>query len=379
MKSKLGEEKIVDSKERFILVLSQRDIGHPAAGGAEKYLHNALVDLACDKKIVHLAATFNGCEPEELIDGIQYLRKGKNLLEVIWQGMKFYFRHRKRVILLIDHSNTHQFLTFLWARGKRVFFIHQLALEIWTYYYGFKGKLLRYFEELLMLLSRGTTITVSESTKSDLIDRGFKDIYVCPEGNDIKNLELPPIEAKGDYLLYVGRLVPYKRVEDAIEAASRLGKKLKIVGRGPEKYTSFLKERAKELNADCEFMGFIPKEEKELLMQDAYLLLMPSIREGWGLVITESANRGTPALVYPVNGTIEAINYGQAGFVTENISADDLVKVINEISVSQYEEVRRNAFEYSLKFNWKRTSSEFNRIVNNILEEKGVMAKWTSI
>ena len=83
--------------------------------------------------------------------------------------------------------------------------------------------------------------------------------------------------------------------------------------------------------------------------------------------------------MYPVNGTIEAINYGQAGFVTENISADDLVKVINEISFSQYEEARRNAFEYSLRFNWKRTSNEFNKIINAILEEKGVMAEWTSI
>ena len=70
------------------------------------------------------------------------------------------------------------------------------------------------------LLSRGTTITVSNSTKKDLLERHFKDVYICPEGNYIRYESY--LIMKKDYFIYVGRLVPYKRVEDAILMAHHL-------------------------------------------------------------------------------------------------------------------------------------------------------------
>ncbi|PKM95086.1 MAG: glycosyl transferase family 1 [Firmicutes bacterium HGW-Firmicutes-1] len=354
--------------EKFILILSQRDISHPAAGGAEKYLHKAISVLAEKEKIIHLGCAFDGCKKEEIIDGVQYVRHGKNLFTVIFYGIKFYLHNRRQVLMVIDHSNTHQFFTFLWVRKKRVFFIHQLALDIWPYYFGKIGNIFWVLEELLIRLSRGRAITVSESTKNDLASRKFKEIYVVPEGNDIVCHELPSDESKQDYLLYVGRMVPYKRVEDAILVAAKLEKKLIIIGRGPKKYTDFLKVYAEKVQADCEFLGFISKEEKTQRMKDAYLLLMPSIREGWGLVITESSNLGTPSVVYNVNGVIEAVNYGKAGYIAKNMSVEGMLEVIRDITPEGYKKIREDAFDYSLKFTWEQTAQIFADTIHSILQ-----------
>lgn len=357
-------------KGDFILVLSQRDIKHPKAGGAEKYLHNALIDLAKEHQVVHFAAGFQGGADEEIIDNIRYIRDGNNLLSVITRGMSFYRKYKAQVQLVIDHSNTHQFFTFLWARKKRVFFIHQMAIECWEYYYGKKGKLFRWLEEILIRLSKGTTITVSPSTKQDLVNRGFKDVYVCAEGNDIILNELPSSEIKEDYLTYVGRLVPYKKVEDVIMLGKVLQMPVKIIGRGSDDYTNKLKRLVDKYKVDCEFTGFVSKEEKIDIVKKAKYNVLPSIREGWGLVITEAANLGTPSIVYNVNGVVDAVNQGRAGFIASQQNFHSLENIVRKTTSTEYNYVREKAFEYSLEFTWEETSKQFQQAINTILEKR---------
>ncbi|MEN8905066.1 MAG: glycosyltransferase, partial [Clostridiales bacterium] len=335
--------------------------------------HNALKEIAKELNIIHLSA-YNikqKCYYEK-IDNIHYIRKGNNLFNVIIEGAKFYYKYKNNILAVIDHSNTHQFFTFFWARKKRIFFIHQLTLEIWGYFFGRPiGSILQYFEEILIRISKGPAITVSKSTAKDLTIRGFKDLFICPEGNFIKNLEFPESK-KNSYLVYAGRLVPYKRVEDAIMLANALNKKLYIIGNGPENYKNKLKKLIEKTNSDAHLLGYTEKSVKDDLIKNAYLLVMPSIREGWGLVITESANLGTPSIVYPVNGTIEATNYGHAGFLAEKIGWTYLLERVNKISDEEYLEIRKKAFEYSLKFTWKNTSIEFKNLMKEIIEKMGV-------
>lgn len=365
---------ILGDTEKFILILSQRDISHNKAGGAEMYLHNALKVLASEVNVVHIGMLCGShTSSTEIIDGVMYMRKGRNLVITTLEGIAFYFKHRKQIIAVIDHSNTHQFFSFLWARKKRIFFIHQLAVEIWDYFLGkYLGKILRSFEEILIRLSKGDTITVSESTKKDLVSRGFTNVVICPEGNLPKNLVIPSCEKEG-YLIYFGRVTEYKRVEYAIRLSHEVGKKLYILGRGSIKYNDKLKSLISELNADVEVLGYISKEVKDEIIKKAELLVMPSIREGWGLVITESANLGTPSIVFPVNGVIEAVNYGEAGFLTKGLTCQDMIDRYKEITPEQYSKMRLQAFEYSLKFTWDATAISFRDNVKRILENRGVL------
>ncbi|MFZ5596263.1 MAG: glycosyltransferase family 4 protein [Bacillota bacterium] len=355
----------------YILVLSQRDIKHPSSGGAELYLHNALKVAAGKHKIVHLSIRSPRQSKEEHIDGIHYIRDGKNSLQVIVKGLIYYLRNRKQINLVIDHSNTHQFLTFAWARRKRVFFIHQLAQEIGIYFFGpVIGRLVWWCENLLLHLSRGTTITVSQSTRKDLMDKGFRDIYVCPEGNFINNTALPGTSEKEDYLVYVGRLVPYKRVEDALLLAQKVDRDIKIIGSGPDTYLKRLKKIAAKEGVRAEFLGRLKTEEKNRIIEKAFLQIMPSIREGWGLVITESANLGTPSLVYPRPGVIEAVNHGEAGFLAGDVGVRHLVEAFNRITPEIYSDIRQKSFAYSLEFTWEETAKCFADIIDSILTRK---------
>lgn len=361
----------------FILVLSQRDIKHPLSGGAEFYIHNALRRIARELPVVHLSVGHPSLNNEEMIDGIRYIRRGRSLASLVWHGFRYYLKNKNDVALVIDHSNTHQFFTFLYARPKRVLFIHQLTQEIWVHFFGsFPGRILWLLEEMLLRLSRGQAVTVSDSTRGELTARGFKDIQVCPEGNIIKNLALPEIDGKKDYLVYAGRLVPYKRVEDAIYVAAKAGRKLYIIGRGPEEYRKRLEGCARGLCADCVFCGYLPREQKDAIIRNARLLIMPSVREGWGLVITESANLGTPSLVYGAPGVIEAVDYGRAGFVAPGMSAGELLETYMAITPERYVEIREKAFDYSLRFTWERTSGIFAGIVKVLLAEKQSEKGW---
>lgn len=355
----------------MILVLSQRDIHHPGAGGAEHYTHQALKLLAQDREVVHIGSGHASLPAEERIDGIRYIRGGGGLAGVIWFGYRYYRARRADVELVIDHSNTHQFFTFLWARDKRVFFIHQLTQEIWTYFYGrLAGRTAWAFENALLRASRGRAITVSESTRLDLLERGFEQIALCQEGNEPRRGSLPPANKDGT-LLYVGRLVPYKRVEDAIRVAAELGKKLVIIGRGSAAYERKLKLLTVSLQADCEFKGFVPKAEKERVMEQAELLLMPSVREGWGLVITEAANLGTPALVYDVPGTSEAVQYGSCGFIADELNWTSMAEAYRRITPEAYAQVRERAFAFSLTLSWETTARQFRDAVNQYAAEAG--------
>nr|MDA3847019.1 glycosyltransferase [Vallitaleaceae bacterium] len=265
---------------------------------------------------------------------------------------------------------SHQFFTFMWAKKKRIFFTHQLTLDIWQYYYGWGGKLLSVLEEVLLRLSRGTAITVSPSTEKDLLARGFKEVYVCQEGNEIILTQLPAIAIKDEYLLYVGRLLPYKRVEDVIMLAKALDRHVKVMGRGPAKYINKLIELVKENHVDCEFTGYVSKEDKIEIMKKAYMLVLPSIREGWGLVITESANLGTPSLVYNVSVVVDAVKNGEAGFIADQINYLSLVQKIKNMTPESYAEIRENAFNYSLEFTWEQTANQFSDTVNGIIENR---------
>lgn len=350
-------------------MLSQRDLHHPKAGGAEKYMHHALAEVAKKREVIILSCGFKGCQSEEVIENVKVIRKGKNLLSVILYGFLYYMSNRKSIDLVIDHSNTHQFFTFLFARRKRVFFIHQLAVECWNYYYGKIGYFFRFAEDVLIKMSRGRTITVSHSTEQDLLQRGFREVHVCPEGNDIINEELPIVQ-KQDYLIYIGRLVPYKRVEDALDVAKGLERPIKIMGRGPKKYMDFLKQYAKIHHVDCEFMGFVSVEEKNRIISEAYFLVMPSIREGWGLVITESANLGTPSIVYPVNGVIEAVDYGKAGLIASCVDPNNMIAKLKYINHADYDKIRQNAFDFSKTIVWENTAKVFDEIIDKLIDSE---------
>jgi glycosyltransferase involved in cell wall biosynthesis len=298
---------------------------NPSAGGAELVTHEIAKRLvAAGNSVEWFSALFQGAPTEELIDGIRIVRAGHQW-SVHWCAFRRYrksIRHNFDVV--IDQVNTIPFMTPVWAGVPYMMFIHQLAREVWWYEARFPINLIGYLAEPLYLqvYRHAPVLTVSASTRADLLRLGFKGaISVIPEGLE----PISPI-ARGrvaDHtFLYVGRLAPSKRIADMIEAlacfrkATGLGK-LQLVGTGAASYLDSLMHLTRRLGVEAhvEVLGRIPAREKHLLMTRAEALLMTSIREGWGLAVTEANAVGTPAIGYDVPGLRDSIRDGVTGLI----------------------------------------------------------------
>jgi len=270
------------------------------------------------------AASFPGAAAEETLDGIRFIRSGRQW-SVHWHAYRRYRGFlRDRFDLVIDEVNTMPFFTPLWAGIPAVMLIFQLAREVWWYESPLPVSALGYAVEPLYLRAYRHTpvITISTSTQQDLRRLGFRGpITIMPVG--IESVRAgPQTKASTPTFLYVGRLAPSKRIGHMIEALARFREatgagKLWLVGGGSPKYQRSLVELAKRLNVDKSvmFCGRVSESEKHRLMAEAHALLMTSVREGWGLVVTEANACGTPAIVYDVPGLHDSVRNESTGLV----------------------------------------------------------------
>lgn len=375
-----------DSMKTNLLFLSWRDVKHKKSGGAEIFTHEMLKRLDQNKyRIVHISpmsfgkdGTRNGNYEE--IDNIEYRRFG-NMLTVIFYAMFYYFNHRNEIDYVIDQCNTHRFFTPFWVKSdKRIFFIHQMTKEIWMMNlpkwlgrigYYLEGVMTRIYAHSKMVL------TVSNSTKMDLMAYGIpsSNIVVLPEGIDFEPWDEQKLNKKVDGLFtYVGRFSSYKGIDVAVEAFCRVYLKfplseLRIIGKKDEAYIeNVLEPIRKKYSVPSDaiiYLGFVTEEVKLLTMSQSRCLLFPSMREGWGLTVTEGAAVGTPSIVYHSPGLVDAVNNGMAGYMTSDNNVFEVQKLMEEVLMDDvsYKMKQKAAYEFSKQFNWDNTSRSFAKVI----------------
>jgi len=356
-----------------ILIFNLRDIKNPSAGGAEVFTHEIAKHWVKNGNAVTLVSSnFSGGLSNELIDGVNIIRLG-NIFSVFWKAREYY----EKVLhgnydIVIDEYTLKPFLSPSYVTEKVVFLIHEMAKEKYFYtlppvishifYYFLEPKWVGMYKDI-------PTITVSNSTKEDLVRLGFKDIRIVPEGIGFKPIEKIPTKEEQPTLLFVGLLKKVNLVDHVIEAFKIVKKelpqsKLWIVGKGPE--LSRLKKKA--VGLDVTFYGYVSEELKIELMRKAHVLLVPAIREGWGLVVTEANACGTPAIGYAVPGLKDSIIDGQTGLLTDpNINA--FAKSIIDYLKDGYKqrELSKFALQWAKTFSWEKTASIFLNELKSIL------------
>lgn len=376
-----------------ILSLSWRDIKSPSAGGAEVHTHEMLSRADKNKyEIYHFAMKSKGLPICEKIDGVTYIRKG-NALTVILAACCFYRKYRREIDFVIDQCNTHRFFTPLWVKpSKRIFYIHQLTKEIWDYSAKFPlSKLGKAFEESFLRLNRhDPVITVSESTKNDLVVRGYdrEKITIIHNGIDFQPW------ARGQWyqkeavptFIYVGRYSPYKGINVAVEALAKLKiefptVKLWIVGKKDPKYVNrklkpvcekyrLLWEdvETEPISGDIVSWDYVSEKKKLELLSRAWALLFPSVREGWGIPITEAGCVGTPSIAFNSPGICEAVDYGKAGYLCHENTVDGLYKQMKAalLNRAEYDKMQEQAYVFSSQFQWEKTGMEFGVFLDSL-------------
>jgi glycosyltransferase involved in cell wall biosynthesis len=264
--------------------------------------------------------------------------------------------------VVIDEVNTIPFFTPLWADVPQVMFIHQLAREVWWYESVFPLSAVGYVAEplYLRLYRHLPVLTVSTSTKQDLCRLGFRSsVTIIPEGlepiADIKTVK--PAEPT---FVYVGRMAPSKRIEHILAAFAMFREatgrgQLRLIGTGPSAYRGSLERLARRLRVDghIEFSGRVSTADKHRLMAESHLLLMTSVREGWGLVVTEANACGTPAIVYDVPGLRDSVRNESTGLVVSprpERLADAMIRLIYDHAL--YNRLAKEARIWSKTFSF---------------------------
>jgi glycosyltransferase involved in cell wall biosynthesis len=356
-----------------ILMLSWRDLKNPKKGGAEIVTDIYLKGLV--KKgyeVVLFSAMFKGAKEEESYNGYKIIRHGSQ--GTVWyHGLKYAKQNEKMFDKIIDQVNTIPFLTPLRIKKeKRVAFIHQLCKNIWFYEKSFPVSIIGYILELIYLkfYKNTKTFVVSDSTKNDLIKHAWakeNNILVLENQIGFKPIKKP--KNKEDYFVFVGRLTRSKRVEDCVKALSYVNCekiKLYIVGDGDKDYKKRLEWLISDLGLDKRvvFCGEVIEEERNKIMQKARAVLVTSVREGWGLIVTEANANGTIAITYNIEGLKDA---NKTGFITKKKNTPKELSELMKVTLDKRNNSLLNEMsEESLAF--AREHSDWNKNIGRLEE-----------
>ncbi|MBU1029483.1 glycosyltransferase family 4 protein, partial [Patescibacteria group bacterium] len=304
--------------------------------------------LAVDgHEVLFLVAGFPDGASEEIVDGYRVIRLGGRW-SVYWRAYRYYRRHlRGWADLVIDEVNTIPFFAKFYVKERNIILCYQLCRQIWFYQMFFPLNLIGYLIEplYLYLLRDRFVLTESESAKTDLQKYGFKKekIFVFNIGleiepiqnlSEVKKFDLPTI-------LILGSLRSMKRPLHTIKAFN-LAKKalpdlnLKIAGDASSHYGKKILRliRQNPYKNSIVYEGRVSRDKKIELMKKSHLICVTSVKEGWGLIVTEANSQGTPAVVYQVDGLKDAVKNNITGIVcnknTPNNLAINIIKIFTD-------------------------------------------------
>jgi glycosyltransferase involved in cell wall biosynthesis len=356
-----------------LLWFNWRDLKNPEAGGAEVLTHEIASRLIQKRthQITLFTSHFQGALSHENIDGLDVIREGGKY-SVYSKAKRYYKKYKQNYDIVIDEINVKPFLTPKFVKDKKpiLALIHQISPEQFLLElpfplnyigYYFEKKWLSYYKDV-------PTVTVSNSTKKDLEQLGFKKVSIIPEGLSIAALESVPEKESIPTITFVGRLKKHKLPHHAMIAFSLVKKqipdaRLWIIGDG---YMRKDLERKYRVN-DVTFYGYVSSRVKYELLSRSHIVVVPATREGWGLVVTESNAMGTPVVAYDVPGLRDSVRNGDTGILVQEDSPKGLASAIISLLENRrvLDNLSSNALSFSREFNWDTTATVFNKIITD--------------
>ena len=368
-----------------ILIFSWRGPKHPNAGGAETSTHeHAKGWVAAGYGVTLFTSSFPGAKKEEVIDGVKIIRKGWQVFGVQIRAIEWYlFGNHPYFDLVIDQFHGIPFFTPIFVKVKKMAFIHEVTKEVWKLNHlpqpfnlipAIFGPIL---EPLFFKLYKNIPfMTVSASTKKELEELGIKNFNINVINNGItvpSNINAK--KEKVPTLIYLGVLSKDKGIETAIKVFSILNKKRNlqywIVGEVSPVYFTKLEKQTNNLgiSGKVKFFGYVSEEEKFRLLKKAQILVNPSIREGWGLVVIEAAAVGIPTVAFNVAGLKDSIKDDKTGLLAKEYSAealsDSILRLIDNKRL--YLRLSKNASNWSKNFSWEKASGESLQLLMSIV------------
>lgn len=367
-----------------ILIYNWRDIQNPSAGGAEVVLHEIAKRLANDHNVTLYTSAFSGCENSTVIDGVKVVREGGKF-GVYYKAYKTYKNKFKgNVDVIVDAVNTIPFLTPKYVSEPVVSFIFQMTKDVYYEVFPYPiAYLANYIESVLFSFYKNcNTVVMSQSICEELIENGFHKelLHVVEPGIDHeKGLGAG---TKTDYptIIYMNRIVEYKKPDHAVKAFAKIRDKIPearliLCGfRGNYKFEDTVKKLIHELDISdsVDIKGFVSGAEKRDLLKSSWVHILPSIREGWGLSISEASACGTPTAGYDTVGVRDSVQDGVTGLLAPKGNVDILASNLNELIIDHdmREKMGKLALEKTKQLTWDKSTKQFETIL------KGAVNGW---
>ncbi|MDQ3155608.1 MAG: glycosyltransferase family 4 protein [Actinomycetota bacterium] len=353
-----------------VLFCNWRDTKNPEGGGSERYVESMARGLVDRGHHVTIFCAAHGRAPrDQVVDGVRFIRRGSKLDVYLRAFLGILFRRFGTIDLVVDVQNGLPFFTRVVTRKPVIVLVHHVHREQWPVVYpGLMGRVGWWIESQLAprLYRHCRYVAVSTATRDELGELGVERerVTIVHNGND----PAPAVQggrATTAHICVVGRLVPHKQIEHAIDALAQLRDEfpdliLDVVGAGwwDEELREYatLHGVAQRVN----FHGFVDEQEKHEIYARSWLMALPSLKEGWGIVIGEAGTHSTPTVAYrSAGGTKESIDDGVSGVLVD--SREEFVSTIARLLRNDEERQRLGdgALQMSHTFTWANSQKEF--------------------
>jgi glycosyltransferase involved in cell wall biosynthesis len=368
-----------------ILVVNWLDRENPQAGGAEEHLHEVFGRLAArGHSVSALVSGWAGCAPRAELDGIDVRRTGRRYTFSL-AAPRHYRRHLRSLEfdVVVEDLNKVPVFSPLWLRAPVVLLAHHLfgvtAFQAGAFPVAAATWLLE--RPIPFVFGDVATVAVSESTREDLVERGLRRdrIEVIPNGIDLERYTPDPAaKTERPSLLFLGRLKRYKRVDLVIRAAARLAADgvdvdLWIGGTGDR--ADALRGLAARLGVSdrVSFLGFVTEQRKLELMRSAWVHVLTSSKEGWGISNLEAAACGTPTVASDAPGLRESVVDGVTGRLVPHGDVGALAAALRTLvhDPSLRRKMSEEARAFAGRYSWDASADAFEQLLRRVVASGG--------
>ena len=352
-----------------VLILNERDPGHPKAGGAEVHVAEIFGRLAARGfEVTQLTSSFPGGEDEEQLDGMRLRRVGALPLYYLRAGATCARETREdRYDVVVECLNKLPFLSPLYARAPVLALCHHLFGETAFRQVAWPIAATVFCVERLIpwVYRRGPFVAISESTRDDLVRRGIEAgrVEVHHPGIRRPDLAAPGLMERARRISYVGRLEPYKNVDVLIRALARVHRRLPdaelvVIGEGADRPRRESIAAEVGVAAHVRFVGFVSEAEKDRWLGSSRVCVCPSAKEGWGLTVIESNAVGTPNVASDAPGLRDSVRDGETGFLVPEGDVAAFATRIEALLADDALAARMStaALAWSRRFEWEQAA-----------------------
>ena len=359
-----------------ILAVNWLDTENPQAGGAEVHFFEIFRRLVRDGAGVTLVTSgWDDAESAATLDGIRVLRYGgRHTFALRGRGaVRAALRDQPYDVVVEDINKLPLFLASVTDLPLYVIVPHlfgaaafheavfPIATAVWLAERAIPGA-----------YRRAAFHAISRSTRDDLVKRGVRSDAVRVIFPGVDTLRFAPSpgteRASQPTFLYVGRLKRYKGIDVALRAiaGARQGGleiSLDIAGEGDDRSRLERLAARLDLGAAVRFLGFISEEEKLRLLRRAWAVVLPSVKEGWGITNVEAAACGTPAIAADRPGLRESVLHEKTGYLVPYGDHEALARVFTRLAAEPQRvgELGRAARSFAEGLSWDRAAAETKR------------------